>query len=333
MTTTNDLQWLIGPVSFTYMTSTQGQQIWLFADDHCNQVQYPSTYNSINHCTVKLEQFMDNIINTQQETDFFLEVEYIKTGQVEYEEMYGELFLKQVSRHYHQYLQVDKSLRPNSNLRVHYSDVRSLLPPTIEYDMRLNVMLLDELVQRGWTQGILDTVNAWLRLLETQVQIPEDWSAMEDALKINKQLNKLAEPSLRVILQAYLQQGRTLTQSKLIQYLLQIKHQVEMKPLPLCDDPDELSDVLDSVIQLIDEYYNTFGTFFEVYLLARMMNSNTSKNVIVYAGYEHINRFIPFLQQHGDYQIQFHTTSNQEGIDFQCLNITDYIAAPTDGTR
>jgi len=314
---------LIGPVGIYHLEGDKN--ILLIADDHINNVKCSiSSSNSVAE-HVSLLDFLDhNITSSPEVVDFFIETDYVKNGECKGYNIEGDLFLKHVIQHYLEYLNADKTKCPDKHLRMHYCDVRSLLPHVTEYELRTSLMVLDILAADGNIFSLYEESSKWITRLSNSIIIPEDWTQIESNLKIKNQLEKITNIELKAKLQDLFQTKRTLTQDKLVNYFTRLTELTKGRLLhPFIALSSSIMDFICSTLnQLNDEYYTSYASFMDVYLLARLFSPHTSKNVIIYAGYDHINTYVNLLSQL-NYKVKFQNTSHQENIDFQCVDISN----------
>lgn len=340
--------YLIGPISAVKLYSKKYQKaVWLFGDEH---VISPVCKTDISgDKKISIMKLIEKELNydTNKLIDIYTETAFISRDIPERGAV-GDSFLSLIRRQFEDCLQVDKSSCAFGNARFHYSDIRMYLHPEVIFFDLISLIVLDmsngdfESAMFTW-QKLLSSYRSY-EVLRTFVSSYKFTDYLENT-KILKQIKNVADPEVR---------NRLL--SVLDEIVLNAPTGKQM--MDLLDHVRSDSTDIDAIRynDYDDEYYrqrvkifNVNSRLMDVYILARMFRdfrkspatvetsngleegelpdrySGPAKNIIVYAGDNHVRRMKKILTTLLDFKVLYEDESADKEQDFQCLGLSKVI--------
>jgi len=292
------------PVSVSeHYSTTYNKHIYIFGDYHSKDMSCPKKSNSTN--TIDLPTFLKNLTNLKNTDgspkfiDFFFEYpdpnKYINNKEISFEG-YFQYIHDTFKNYLNKISNIDNARFHHTNIRI-ISEIRNLIYPFYYYEptRTLNIVLLKRVFTN--TDNYIDNI---LKLT-----------------KINKQIQNITNPSIRKIIKDELETpARTKIKQITLEHIEKLKNNMFNRDLA-----SFIYINLKDCFSLIMDMY-LFARIFRNFEIKTNTYSNQPKNIIIYVGENHAERYRIMLKTF--YFSSGKTIKSQKfKKDYQCVKVVD----------
>ena len=312
-----------GPVSLFELHDLSGKCIYLFGDKHIygkgcdkNDIKSPS-----------IAQFLDKTIwiNINKNIDIYMEVPYVNSANPsnKYILSTGEGPLQETISEFIDCFQVDKKIcKYPKNIRFHYIDIRFEIYRKLDGFLQSYMQLCNTnqlfRERENFTQIYGDLIKSFKNKENSYKQIISlfDQNEAFKILKIFKQLDHCSAVD-RNMLNNYFESRFTGFHKMTYQNFDEMIQLIDMYTAPAIYAANRLN-------YLILTMNNYMIALMDTYALARILRTYTNgpqaQNIMVFAGFRHINNYVEFFTN----KLGWKLTNQTQNEDLQCIDLSKF---------
>ena len=319
-----------------HYSSKYNKHIYILGDVHTTKGRVCPPSKTLKN-SINLANFLgylptlNNPDGTPKLIDYFFEIDF-KNKLRPYVKPYGQSYIKYINEVFENCLKLDKELCQYKNVRMHYADVRrtpELLPFDEHYYYLEYIDKYYETKEKKYFDYIKDYLETFDKpsldkLLSKGIN---EWIKIS---KVYKQLDNLEFPEVG----AMIKQESEKEVKKLLKVLTPdfIRMTLEVG-YDIINIPDYFpsKETAFKIFKMNAYVIDGFSHIMDMYLFSRMFRkfkktktmSEPPTNIVVYVGDWHANNYRKLLDKLGFTHKE--SKSKTKGIDFQCVNISNFV--------